>query len=174
MSKTIQYLTQIATYLRVPPGKITFDSFSLPVRTYNNTSTKGFLNIILAYVKESKSELLGKTAEDKADVYQWIEYADVYLQQRSVSQVISDLLPGLNGVLSSKTYLASNKLTIADVILYYMLLSVMESISHIEKERFVNISRWYDNLQQDDGLRQRNSLINFNASFLSTVAPARH
>lgn len=98
-------------------------------------------------MKESKSELLGKTAGDKADVYQWIEYADVYLQQRSVSQVISDLLPvkikqtlsillffiywlqGLNGVLSSKTYLASNKLTIADVILYYMLLSVMVIIS---------------------------------------------
>ncbi|KAK9752976.1 Glutathione S-transferase, C-terminal domain [Popillia japonica] len=175
MSKTVQYLSQIAAYLQVPSGKITFDSFSLPVRTHNNTSVTGFLNIILAYLKESKLDvLLGKTPEDKAEIYQWIEYADLYLQRPNASQIINEHLPRLNGVLLKKTYLASNKLTIADVVLYYVLLSVMANISHIEKEKFVNISRWYDNLQQDDLLRQGNSLINFNTSFLCIIAPAHH
>lgn len=87
---------------------------------------------------------------------------------------IASFLQRLNGVLLKKTYLASNKLTIADVVLYYVLLSVMANISHIEKEKFVNISRWYDNLQQDDLLRQGNSLINFNTSFLCIIAPAHH
>ncbi|GJQ79111.1 hypothetical protein Trydic_g5365 [Trypoxylus dichotomus] len=174
MSKTVQYLSQIAKYLKVATGKITFDQFSLPVRTYNNASITGFLNIILAYLKESKSDLLGRTSEDKAEVCQWIEYADIYLQQCAIPQIINDQLPGLNGVLSKKTYLASNKLSIADVALYYMLLSVMEYLSHVEKEKFINVSRWYDNLQQDNEIRQRNALINFNTSFLSTIAPARH
>lgn len=36
---------------------------------------------------------MGKSLEDEAEVYQWIEYGEVYLLGQAIPQVINDLLP---------------------------------------------------------------------------------
>lgn len=47
-------------------------------------------------------------------------------------------------------------------------------LSYLDKERFINLSRWFDNLQQMDDVRQDKKIINFKTNYLSYVAPARH
>lgn len=44
----------------------------------------------------------------------------------------------------------------------------------MEKEKYIHLSRWFDNVQQDSSLRQSNNLINFNTNYLATLVPAKH
>lgn len=66
--------------------------FQLPARTHNNTTTTGFINIILELLKVSKLNLIGRTAEDKAEVLQWLEYAIVYAVNTDAVQTANHIL----------------------------------------------------------------------------------
>ncbi|XP_022912144.1 eukaryotic translation elongation factor 1 epsilon-1 [Onthophagus taurus] len=167
-SKINKFLTQVATYLNVPCGKITLDQFGVPVRTINNTSSKSLFNILKIYLKEaSKEELLGKTEYEQAQVYQFIEYASVYIIGSNLQQIVNEILPHIHGWLAVNTYLCGTKMTIADIILYYLLFDTLSEISHLEQVRFLNVFRWLDNIQENRELRQKNSIILFNTNLAS-------
>lgn len=94
-------------------------------------------------------------------------------------------------MLKMSTYVSGTKKTIADVTLYYAVHEIMVSkstnslvmlafnkclilsffllqqrLSPQEKAEHVHVSRWFDNMQQDDKLRQTMDLINFNMMHL--------
>lgn len=48
------------------------------MRINDNKTTTGFLNIVLDILKQSNTPLAGKSAEDRAEIRQWIEYVVVY------------------------------------------------------------------------------------------------
>ncbi|KAL3286798.1 hypothetical protein HHI36_001292 [Cryptolaemus montrouzieri] len=89
----------------------------------------------------------------------------VYVIHANSYQNIHLIFNELNEALSLKTYLVSHKLTIADVVLYYLLCNVMAGLTPIEKELYMNISRWFDNIQQIDAIRQSNKLVNFSSNY---------
>ncbi|KYB26302.1 eukaryotic translation elongation factor 1 epsilon-1 [Tribolium castaneum] len=163
-------LNQIATFLKVQPGKITLDDDSMPVRVVNKNTSSGYINIILELVKEGKASLEGCSDLEKALIRQWIEYGFVYVAKADNPQQI---LKELNAVLATRTYLVAHKLTIADVFLYYFLQDIMGKLSILEKEKYSHVSRWFDNLQQNSSIRQSNKLVNFDTLYLASVAPAR-
>lgn len=113
-----------------------------------------------------------------------------------LNNIFVTFLQDLNDHLSLKTFLVNDRLTIADIILYYAVYNIVVNINHIyylyyvvtiriyhyfqenmtylEKEKFVHFSRWFDNMQQDKKLLQKNKSIDFSTNYLVSVAPARH
>lgn len=97
-------------------------------------------------------------------------------------------------MLSTRTFLVEEYLTIADVLMFYFLHRGMvsqpmfqsfcdnfivaaifkENLSYLDKEKLIHLSRWFDNLQQMDDLRQHLNMVDFKTNYLSFVAPARH
>lgn len=169
----IKCLSQIASYLKVNPGKITLESNFRPVRSFNNTITTGFVSIIFQFLKESSCDINGNGLE-MAEIRQWLEYCVVYVLNVENVQTVEQVMKELDTLLSSKTYLASFKATIADVAMFYSLYNIMVNLSYLDKEKYLNVSRWFDNIQQDDLIRQKNKMISFSTNYLSWKVPAKH
>ncbi|KAL1497065.1 hypothetical protein ABEB36_008089 [Hypothenemus hampei] len=165
-TKHSQHLTDIAKYLNVPLGKISKND-QLYARISNNKKTIGILNIIFSLVKDSKSNLGGLEITEEALIHQWLEFGIIYASDGNSKQNNQTLLKNLNNILTTKTYLVGQRLTIADVFLYYSLLNIMETLPNFEKENYINVSRWFDNIQQDPSLRQNYNLIDFSTIYLS-------
>ncbi|KAK4883971.1 hypothetical protein RN001_000242 [Aquatica leii] len=168
----IKCLMQVASYLKVQPGKIQIGSNLIPVRTINDSTTKGFVSIIFEMLKEAKCNFTNPL--DIAEVRQWLEYCIVYTARADGSQNIENMLKELNNLLSTKTYLVSYKMTVADIVLYYMLHNVMGNLSYLDKEKYLHVSRWFDNLQQNSLVRQKNTIVDFKTNYLIVAAPVKH
>lgn len=72
----------------------------------------------------------------------------------------------LNGHLIGSSYLVGQSLSLADLVVFYALSDIMKQLSPQEKEQYLNLSRWYDHLQQQDDIRQGSSFINLSAIHL--------
>ncbi|CAB0032007.1 unnamed protein product [Trichogramma brassicae] len=72
----------------------------------------------------------------------------------------------LNTILKTNTYVTGTKKTIADVSMYYSIHGLVNKMSPQEKAEHVHLSRWCDNMQQDEKLRQSMDSINFNMMHL--------
>ncbi|XP_050315182.1 eukaryotic translation elongation factor 1 epsilon-1-like [Anthonomus grandis grandis] len=173
MTQISQCFNSLAQYLNTPVGKITKQE-QLYVRTNRNHTVAGTINIIFTLLKESKSTLGGKDPIEEALIHQWLDYALVYGVNANNNQSIQSLLQQLDGILATKTYLVGNRLTIADAFLYYVLLNIMTNLTYLEKEKYINVSRWFDNIQQDAQLRQKNGMVNFSTIYLANLVPVRH
>ncbi|XP_063242258.1 eukaryotic translation elongation factor 1 epsilon-1 [Bacillus rossius redtenbacheri] len=157
-------LRQVLRYIGVQDQNIyTDDASKVPVISGfgNHKSVKGFGTIIIACARDSKCPLLGKSVEDEAFVRQWIEYATCYANYCDSTQTAHRVLKELNSILVSRAYLVGNKLSLADVVLYYVLYTAVTGLSYQDKERYLHVSRWFDNLQQDSSLRRDNNIIHF-------------
>jgi len=53
------------------------------------------------------------------------------------------LFQDLNNHLSNKTYFIGLKLSLADVMLYYALHSLLSDMMPQEREMYINVSRWF-------------------------------
>lgn len=168
-----QYVKNVAEYLDVPLGKITTKNGFL-VHIHKNQSTEGVINIILSLLKDSKSNLTPKDISEESLARQWLEYVIIYVGNISTYQTTQFLLKDLDHILSTKTYLVQNRLTIADIALFYSLLDLVASLSSFDKEKYLNISRWFDNIQQDPILRKKNNLVDFSTNYLANLVPAKH
>ncbi|XP_017771882.1 PREDICTED: eukaryotic translation elongation factor 1 epsilon-1 [Nicrophorus vespilloides] len=168
-SNYLSHLNQVATFMKVPPGKLTLGINNVPMHSHEGKTHRGFLNILYSYLPHSTKNLAGETSEEKAELYQWLEYSLIY-----VSQSPLHYLSEINEFLTTRTYFVAQTLTIADVLLYYILYNVMENLTYLEKEKYINLSRWFDNMQQNPELRQKNKLVDFNTNYLAAISPARH
>ncbi|CAH0551526.1 unnamed protein product [Brassicogethes aeneus] len=175
MSATTPFLQKVSKLLKVPISNIIQAPGLVISCTINGKTFSGTLNIISTLLTASKSNLAGKDDLEKLQIYQWIEYAMVYAVQCNSVHNIQQILTELNSVLAERTFIASyGNITIADVLLYYILHGLMESLVYLEKEKFIHVSRWFNNIQQDSNIRQNNKIIDFRSNFLVNLAPARH
>lgn len=62
----------------------------------------------------------------------------------------------------------------SDINTMCILFEFQKSLSPIEKENYLNLSRWFDHLQQDDKIRQNLDLINFKSIYLHNWATGTH
>ncbi|XP_016086709.1 eukaryotic translation elongation factor 1 epsilon-1 [Sinocyclocheilus grahami] len=62
-------------------------------------------------------------------------------------------LQDLNQYLEDKVYLAGNFFTLADILMYYGIHHIVVELAVQEKERYLNITRWFDHIQHYPGVR---------------------
>ncbi|KAJ8925320.1 hypothetical protein NQ315_009150 [Exocentrus adspersus] len=169
-----RYLTQLATFLNVPVKNIKVNETLICTCTVGNNTVKGIINIIISLLMESKSSLWSTDPLEKAEIQQWLEYGIVYAVHIDESQNLKGILSDLNDILAIKTYLVSYKLTVADVLLYYILLNAVASMSYLDKQKYMNVSRWFDNLQQESCVRQNNQIVDFSTNYLTSSTQSKY
>nr|XP_033810325.1 eukaryotic translation elongation factor 1 epsilon-1 [Geotrypetes seraphini] len=115
----------------------------------------GLVTIASYLVKQAKREqLLGTSNEERAAVQQWLEYRVTRLDGRVSGEEAGGVLRELSAYLQDRVYLAGNRLTLADILAYHGLHQLMAALPLHEKERYVNVSRWFSHVQQYPGVRQ--------------------
>ncbi|XP_020385235.1 eukaryotic translation elongation factor 1 epsilon-1 [Rhincodon typus] len=136
---------------------------SVPVLQTNNSSgLVGLTTIASHLVKVAKKEaLLGNTAEKSAIVQQWLEYRITRIDSCNSQEDRRMTLKELNCYLEDKVYLAGNSLTLADIMVYNGLHPIVAELNHEERERYVNVSRWFDHIQHYPGVRQHTAAVVF-------------
>ncbi|XP_038142698.1 eukaryotic translation elongation factor 1 epsilon-1 [Cyprinodon tularosa] len=140
--------------LKKPNKYSTQGDKKVPVLQNNNAPPLvGLVTIACHLVKEAKrSELLGCGAEARAVVQQWLEYRVTKLDGHA-KEDIKTILKDLNLYLQDKVYLAGNQLTLADVLMYYGIHSIILDLAVQEKEQYMNVTRWFDHIQHHPGVR---------------------
>ncbi|XP_014238892.1 eukaryotic translation elongation factor 1 epsilon-1 [Trichogramma pretiosum] len=165
----IECVQRISQYLDVSPGKLYMSENNNVAANglVDSQSTEGFSTIIQAMVKNSKyPAILGDDSVTQALVRQWLEYAAVCINFADNSAFERRVLNELNTILKTNTYVTGTKKTIADVSMYYSVHGLVNKMSPQEKAEHVHLSRWCDNMQQDEKLRQSMDSINFNMMHL--------
>ncbi|XP_077209276.1 eukaryotic translation elongation factor 1 epsilon-1 [Paroedura picta] len=135
----------------------------IPVlQTNNGPSLTGLTTIAMHLVKQAKKDqLLGSTAEEKAIVQQWLEYRVTQVDKQSSKEETKTILKDLNSYLEDKVYVTGNNFTLADILMYYGLHHIIAALTIQEKEKYINVSRWFNHIQHYPGIRQHLSSIVF-------------
>ncbi|KAK9304072.1 hypothetical protein QLX08_004447 [Tetragonisca angustula] len=159
----VECLERISNYLDVSPLPLEMqENVVVATKRESNQKIEGFSSIIQSLIENSKyPDILGVNNEMKALSQQWLEYAVICINYADTPSNAKKVLQELNVTLTDKTYLTGTKKTIADVTLYYALHSIMRELTHQEKAQYVHVSRWFDNMQQEEKLRQQLDLISF-------------
>ncbi|XP_013118820.1 eukaryotic translation elongation factor 1 epsilon-1 [Stomoxys calcitrans] len=174
----VEAVSKIAKCLQVPVGKVQLNDEQVVTRTLNNKSVAGFATILNTLAKESKSDIAKNSCQSReveAQVYQWIEYAILYVGPGSKDRYCSQqLLRDFNKLFLSKSYLVGYSITLADLAVFYAIYDLVKSLSPIDKENYLNLSRWFDHLQQIPEIRQGSELLNFTTIYLHGWATGTH
>lgn len=80
----------------------------------------------------------------------------------------------LNDYLSTRSYLVGQSLTLADVVVYYSLSAIMSALSTASKEKYLNVSRWFEHVQKIGEIRQSLPLANLSTIYLHGWATGTH
>ncbi|XP_041045074.1 eukaryotic translation elongation factor 1 epsilon-1 [Carcharodon carcharias] len=136
---------------------------TIPVlQTNNGPSLVGLTTIASHLVKVAKKEaLLGSTAEKSAIVHQWLEYRITQIDRCNSQEDARMVLKELNCYLEDKVYLAGNSLTLADIMVYNGLHHIVAELTHEEREKYMNVSRWFNHIQHYPGVRQHSAAVIF-------------
>ncbi|XP_010401235.3 eukaryotic translation elongation factor 1 epsilon-1 [Corvus cornix cornix] len=141
------------------------------LQTNNGPGLTGLMTIAAHLVRQARKEqLLGSTAEEKAVVQQWLEYRVTRVNGGSSKEDIRTVLKDLNMHLEDKVYLAGSIFTLADILMYYGLHHIMVDLTVQEKEKYLNVSRWFNHIQHYPGVRQHLSNVIFIKNRLYTNA----
>ncbi|KAJ8279594.1 hypothetical protein COCON_G00066600 [Conger conger] len=140
--------------LKKPKKYSTQGDNKVPVLQNNNgPSLTGLVTIATHLVQEAnRSELLGSSAEQRALVQQWLEYRVTKLDN-CPKEDIKTIFKDLNLYLEDKVYLAGNNFTLADTLMYYGIHHIMVDLAVQEKEKWANVTRWFDHVQHYPGVR---------------------
>ncbi|XP_014474523.1 PREDICTED: eukaryotic translation elongation factor 1 epsilon-1 [Dinoponera quadriceps] len=156
---------KVAQYLDILPEKLEFSDKNVLFALKNEKKSpllQGFNTIIQMLATNSKcTDIFGKDKESQARSQQWLEYITVCVNHMDFPLNAKRILNELNTALIGVTYLAGIEKTIADITLYYILHSIMKKLSHQDKAQYVHVSRWFDNVQQEEKLRRELDLISF-------------
>ncbi|XP_031553210.1 eukaryotic translation elongation factor 1 epsilon-1-like isoform X2 [Actinia tenebrosa] len=141
---------------------------TVPSLTFSSGVTVEGMRTVAVYIAsvcqdlQEYGPLLGESSLQRAEIDQWLEY-----RQTDVEKALRDknltkpVLQDFNCHLANKIYLVGNKLSLADVILYYALHGIIKHMMPQEKEMYTNISRWFNQVQSILAARQGLSLITF-------------
>lgn len=108
-----------------------FVPLKVVTRIHNNKSVSGFATILNSLAKESKSNIATnsyQTREVEAQVYQWIEFAVLYVAPGSKDKYIAQqLLRDFNKLFLKQSYLVGYFLTLADLAVFYAIYDLVVS-----------------------------------------------
>ncbi|XP_029935586.1 eukaryotic translation elongation factor 1 epsilon-1 [Myripristis murdjan] len=158
----LRELSSLEKYLglKKPNKYSTQGDKKVPVLQSNNGApVAGLVTIACHLVKQAqRPELLGDSAESRAVVQQWLEYRVARLDVCTKDD-IKITLKDLNLYLQDKVYLAGNQFTLADIFMYYGIHPLIVDLAVQEKEKYVNVTRWFDHVQHYPGVRHHLPLV---------------
>lgn len=123
-NRYIERARNTVTQCAVEGGINLFSIVKVVTRTSaQNKTVAGFATILESLARESKSETAQNSTvsrEVQAQVYQWIEFAVLYVAPGSKDKhVAKQLLADFNKLFNSKSYLVGHFITLADLAVYY-------------------------------------------------------
>ncbi|XP_013789555.1 eukaryotic translation elongation factor 1 epsilon-1-like [Limulus polyphemus] len=116
--------------------------------------------------KSHQRSLLGTNIEESSLINQWLEYRTVYINQVHQKSDMVRVLEDLDLVLQKKVYFVGNRLTLADISIYYGLHRIFVSLTFQEKEKYLHLSRWFNQVQHVPEVRQTLPVVVFSKSRL--------
>ncbi|KAI0210938.1 Eukaryotic translation elongation factor 1 epsilon-1 [Lamellibrachia satsuma] len=163
MADVTKEISSIASYFNVSSGQISITEKEkvLCMKTEDET-VKGFATVARHLARKgSNQECLGTCPLEQALVSQWLEYRVMQLDRCSRDDDLHRVLKELNGYLMDRTYFAGHHLTLADIVLYYGLHRIFSKLTFQEKEKYIHLSRWFNQIQYENNVRQKFSTVYF-------------
>nr|XP_018896917.1 PREDICTED: eukaryotic translation elongation factor 1 epsilon-1 isoform X1 [Bemisia tabaci] len=158
-----QSLSSLYRYFNVPK-EFSSQLSSMKLPHLNSENLPGWTALALS--RKYAKKLAGHNVEDAAFVRQWVEYAVTQGVHADDSTSSSQVLKEVNKALADQSYIAANYLTVADLFLFYVLHPIVASMTFYEKEKYINLSRWFDHLQLEPNIRQTRPLVTFSRTLL--------
>ncbi|XP_013396667.1 eukaryotic translation elongation factor 1 epsilon-1 [Lingula anatina] len=123
---------------------------------------RGFGTICKYLAKQAKRlDLLGNQPEAQAAVSQWLEYRITQVDRCGTDKDKQCILEDINRFLQKRVYLVEYQPTLADLLLYYSLHSVMTELTFLEKQKLMHLSRWFNQVQHLPGIYQTLPVVPF-------------
>ncbi|XP_076441195.1 eukaryotic translation elongation factor 1 epsilon-1-like [Babylonia areolata] len=135
------------------------------VKTKNGKTVTGFATVA-RHLSQAGNVPCDLNMEEQAAVDQWLEYHVTQVVHCDQGQHCAQVLQELNSYLSDKVYFVTHHPTVADIIIYHGLYDVFMKLAYQEKEKYIHLSRWFDNIQQDERIRQSLQVLPFSRTSL--------
>ncbi|KAJ2698613.1 G4 quadruplex nucleic acid binding protein [Coemansia sp. IMI 203386] len=110
--------------------------------TLDGQQVEGTNSVAQLLAAKYNSALAGNTDAEKAEVSQWLTMSARHGQ--SERQVFAQTI---NEHLAGKTYIVSNCITLADIVVFGNIHAFMETLSAQKRFNWSNFSRWFDLIQ---------------------------
>lgn len=131
-----------------------------------NQLISGFSTILLSLARESQGNLVKNIKTDieyQCEIAQWLDYCVLFINAASKDKSITSLLLSeINAYLRTKSYFVGQAVSLADLAIFYTIDELIRPLTPQQKEQYLNISRWYNHIQQLDIITEKD-LINFAA-----------
>lgn len=115
----------------------------------------------ISNVNMKRPDILWSNLEEELLIKQWIEYSNTHILHSNAAQVSTQVLNELNQLFAVQNFLISNRLTLADVFMYYSLILIFKELTFQNKEKYQHVSRWFNFVQSLPDVRQGNSTVLF-------------
>ncbi|KAJ0409074.1 hypothetical protein P43SY_002208 [Pythium insidiosum] len=150
-SRDAELLRFLARFSGVSTGSAA--SGPIRVRLAKNNEIYQVNSIAKHFARQAdrEHELCGNTALEKAQIAMWMDFA------LGITRCPAAAAPThwkvLENALQSKTYLAAQRVTLADAALFFVLHTAVASFSAAQRAEFANLVRWFDQVQHTVGVR---------------------
>nr|XP_054772030.1 eukaryotic translation elongation factor 1 epsilon-1-like [Lytechinus pictus] len=163
MAEKRNEIRSLASFFNIGNVKVNINSETkLPCIQCNGTSVSGLMSICTYLATTSgKAELVGKDAKSRALVGQWLEYRVTEVDRCQGDKEERNVFKELNAYLSTRTYFVEQRFSLADLLLYYGLHNKVNGLTYHEKETYMHLSRWFDNVQRLPNTRQHLTEVPF-------------
>ncbi|CAH1765583.1 19826_t:CDS:2 [Entrophospora sp. SA101] len=113
-----------------------------PVLTLADNKNIVGSNSVIIYLIENFGELKHKNANDIIEVQKWLNETDPQINPN-----LKNVAKDLNDHLALRTYIIGNYLTVADLVVFSRLHSIIAEFSSESRFEFSNLIRWFDFIQ---------------------------
>ncbi|KAK8752962.1 hypothetical protein OTU49_008413 [Cherax quadricarinatus] len=117
-------------------------------------------------VRLKNRRLDGHTALEKCLIQDWLTYCATDLFHCPTFETLNVCLQYINKELAHHSYLCGYTLNIADVVVFLALHPFISNWSFLQKEQYMNISRWFSAMQKDESLRETYAPVQFSRTLL--------
>ncbi|XP_038057761.1 eukaryotic translation elongation factor 1 epsilon-1-like [Patiria miniata] len=158
MADIKQDLKALARFLDVKGVKVNVNSETkVPVLTLNGMTVTGLSSVAnyLAKTAGRRDLIGGNDAAERAAVSQWLEYRVTEIDRCHSEKDVSTVLKELNSYLETRTFFLGERVTLPDLLIMYGVRSAVSLLTFQEKEKFMHLSRWCDNVQSIEGVLQK-------------------
>ncbi|KAK7078165.1 hypothetical protein SK128_024421 [Halocaridina rubra] len=159
-------IADTAKYLGAAKVKVTADKNGKVLVEAGGEKTSGFVCGILTLVRSQNTSLEGSTPLQKCLTLDWLTYFATHLFHCSTHEALNSCLQHIDRELLSRTYLCCHRLTVADIVLFMALHPFITNWSFMQKEQYMNISRWCSSMQNDVVLKKTYKPIKFSRTCL--------
>ncbi|TDH67232.1 hypothetical protein CCR75_002162 [Bremia lactucae] len=150
-SADAEFLRFVARFCGVSLGSAASGRLRVRLGKMNELYEPSTIAKYLARSADRENELLGQTPLERARVAMWITFARNI--QRCPPSSVSAHLQMLEEYLQQKTYVAANRITLADASLFYTLYATVRDFLPAQRNQFVNLIRWFDQVQHTAGVQ---------------------